>query len=283
MKRLIPILCLLSVCGCGSATYESRLEETVKYFRFEAARNTALGKEWYGGGLKLRPPKQLNQLAAPPALPPGQESPEGQVDLRQPPFVDLELLKLSGLPGLEAAWSVPVDVQTEEGSARLNAYMFVFTNAKIYLDQKPESLIEAEDAPPPVIESPGTFNSELLAYLQDGMRAEGDPHEYLVDESYPPGTEPTYVQRQRVITYGLEIKHPSFEGGIADLTIYQVQNKTGSIQATILTAIPQGISPGEQLQERFVQMLGTVQLDEQPPKPQQAGPGGVPAGPSLGL
>jgi len=118
MQRLLPGVLILVCCGCGSDLYEQRLMDTAQYFRYESRLNKSLKNTWGKGGISLRPPRQMTELA-PPAEDPNAEEPP--TDPRQPPFIELQELGLTGLPGLEGSWVVDVDVTQTSGTVKLPA------------------------------------------------------------------------------------------------------------------------------------------------------------------
>jgi len=149
----------------------------------------------------------------------------------------------------------------------------VFTNSSIFGQNtgggglEPE--LEESDA---IISVPAEFIVELMDLLGRGLHWAEEPTEYLEDEKYPK-EQVVFTERKAYAAFRLELEADIYQAGIADMVIYQVQN--GPMQATVITVVPRGVNPGEQLAERFELMLGTVNLDKEPPA--QA-PSGSPAG-----
>jgi len=66
-SRTICVVCvtLVVAAGCGRETYERRLEESKHYFTYLDKLNQNLAAPWAGRGIKLRVPKQFQEIAGP--------------------------------------------------------------------------------------------------------------------------------------------------------------------------------------------------------------------------
>ncbi|MBA4031931.1 MAG: hypothetical protein C0478_13720 [Planctomyces sp.] len=121
------MLSLITICGCGAAAYEARLEETNKYFRYMEVLDQNLGPVWRDSGVELRAPRQFQLMPKP--VPPKVE--EGQpvpvlIDPRQPDYLNFEF------PGLLGAWQTTVNANVNGTVAPRKAFIYVISNYSMF-------------------------------------------------------------------------------------------------------------------------------------------------------
>ena len=208
------------VAGCGSQTYERRLNETKKYFDYVDQVNSSLGAPWEEWGIKFRAPREF-ELIDPPPEPEVDENGDPnesftpQFDPRQPDYVDLVL------PGLVGAWQAAVDVADEDEPRA--AFAYVLSNHYLWLQRETDPSIEPTD-----------FHFDVLQKIASalGEPPPADDDDRWSEGRFPPGIGYKAQKRVDLIELGNVI------GGVAmnfSIYIYQVND----IQVAVLFVIPQ--------------------------------------------
>ncbi|WP_145364114.1 hypothetical protein [Stratiformator vulcanicus] len=94
------LVCATLLTGCGSGTYESRMQQaTIPYFKYRNEVDANLSAEWARDTLRFRVPKQFQEVL-------GGKPKDDERDPRQPEFLDADL------PGLVAAWTAQIGIDT---------------------------------------------------------------------------------------------------------------------------------------------------------------------------
>ena len=247
------MLCL-SATGCGSRTYEARLQETANYFRYLDTLNQNLQEEWRGSGIQVRVPKQFELMPAPPkpaADKAGEEPAAGEEPLhdpRQPDYLEFEI------PGLVAAWKAVVDV--DDRDAGVPAYVYIASNYPMWLE---------DGGAKRAVRLHEDFAAQLAGALGKQLP---DPNEWS-EETFPPRGKKGYVSRKAYTSITLTPDRP-IQGVITDFTIYLY--KVQDIQIVILTVIPRDVGRRENLKERIALCLETLKVSgEKPSRPNEPG------------
>jgi hypothetical protein len=175
----VVLLLAFSVLGCGGQTYETRLEETNRYFKYREKLDKALTRQTFEDhGVVIRVPKGFSLIQGP-----GPED-DSNHDPRQPTFFR------SDLPGILAAWqsnSVAVEEDDESVTER-SAWIFLCTNHQRWLDQAEDAKIEPEEF---LEDIASMLAGELRSYDPDSVST----WEYQ-DERVPRQSETAYVPRK---------------------------------------------------------------------------------------
>jgi hypothetical protein len=101
---------LVSLSGCGSATYETRLAETSKYFGYLNMLNRELSRTaWDEAGVSIRLPKEFDSVPEPPA------EDQDAAERRHPSFFG------QAAPGIAGAFVA--DVSAESGTEPCRLYV----------------------------------------------------------------------------------------------------------------------------------------------------------------
>ncbi len=241
-----PVIFLLAAVailnGCGTETYEQRLNETAQYFTYVDARNQALAANWSSPTVKMRPPIEFKQLKAPQAAPaktseesePSDPEPTQTVDPRQPDYLDLVL------PGLEGAWRVEVPVDVDNETEERPAYLYVLSNHYLLQEKRMDEALNFFT----------DVNSQLAGAFNQFLNTEE-----FTTEKYPPGKGYSEPQSFQVGTFDPE--NPI--GGIPyQLKIYL--QELGNNQVVILLLIPKNIARESKLKEHIDYSLETFSL-----------------------
>lgn len=140
---------LLSIFGCGSDVYESRLKETNAFFEYRQSLDRVLqsGNWTSPTSIQMRIPKGFNLLPGPPPTKEGEPIPD---DARQPLYLGLQL------PGLVGAWHG--EFPSDDGNRPV--FLYVCSNHQRYQD-----LVKNPEGPDPAL-----FLRELEDALSSTMQ-----------------------------------------------------------------------------------------------------------------
>lgn len=253
MRRvlLLPgaLMVFLMLTGCGAEAYNSRLQETSKYFQHLETLNRNLALAWIDSGINFRVPNQFREIPPPKA----ETDEEGNViepeaDPRQPEFMEGEL------PGLVGAWEAEVAV----GDETAPAYLYVLSNYPLWLTAtKAEEIVQ--------------FHDTAVRQVSGGMSLRlPDPRRVTI----PAGTG--YAKPKQFTVYNLPERE--IDGVSYHTSIYTHQ--TGDARVVIVYIIPARIEPSERMGDRIEMSLETLTVtDVKPPKPTVGGKKGGGAAP----
>jgi len=259
------------VAGCGVDTYQSRYEETRRYYAYLDKLNHVLGSPWSGQGVTLRVPKQFQLLPAPapPKEPPPKEKDKDkdkdkdqdkdatpappERDPRQPTFAPIDL------PGLQGAWRASLNLAANEG--RAPGYLYVLSNYKLIAEGEPkakeadfnrdvvETIAKAINQPVPDLDK-----VPIVQHPKRGVEAYVTPLKYKVVNPGLPATVEDKEYRIQIYAYA-QAKPPS--------------------QISIVLIVPQDLSPSEKLEQAMDLCLETLVITP-PPRRNQAVKGKTP-------
>ncbi len=284
--------------GCGTKTYEERLEFTKTYYDFIDRLNQNLGTVFSNYGVSVRPPKQFREIPAPPPAPrrPAEEGAgeleepvEERRDPRQPinPPIDL--------PGLVAAWTANLNVVDSSGSTTQQpGYMYLLSNYDYWRtfktkDELGDPLKFHEDVMNTLVDelqipldnnARGTATDRVNKWfnvsLPEPKDAEFAPPKQFTAITLVPESEPEAE----------EFGAPETEEGPpapGEYQVYLYQN--GDMRIALVYALPRNVSAGENLQRRIEMSLQTIDLTTEKPaaapaaRPGQAAPANGTAAP----
>ena len=240
--------------GCGSQTYQQRLDETELRFRYLAKLDANLDTKWSHpeGLFDVRVPLQFEESLAPPKPKLDEEGnpiepDEPVVDPRQPKFLDVEL------PGLVAAWKGKVELASGKKAKLAPCYMYVLSNHDLWKENQQS---EAR-----------SFSTDVSELLFSALGKElplpdqWDTPRYPVAKGYvkqknfaSPATPPDKVIDGVATNFSLFLYHAGkeFEGGVR------------AVQVAVLFVIPNEIdSRREQFDQRIPLCLETLNVAEQ--------------------
>ena len=265
-----------ALVGCGSQTYEFRLEETSKYFTYLNKVNDSLDPAEMGlmrdYKITIRVPQQFN-LLPPPEVKFDEETNEPilvppNMDDRQPKYMN------TILPGLLGAWEANVYLQSseEEEPAEEEETEIPTAPCYIYLLGNHLKWIEKEKAPSV---QPLEYYFEAKDAIASGFRIPPDtddqPWEWDSKKS-PSGIG--YVPKKDFESFWFpqEQDDPDIEihGSYYRVELYY--HETGDIQVVLMCVIPEDIASSEKIGERISLML--EQLEVKPVVPKSLKPGG---------
>lgn len=226
---------LLAAGGCGTETYERRLQDTKRVYEHMQVLDDNLALPWKNGTLALRVPQQFVEIPppAPPAVPndPAAPPPAATPDPRQPDYVNLEL------PGLRAAFKGELKV---DGGGQKTGFVYLLSNFDFdNRDQAKELHNNLRTA----VE--GAFNLTL---------------EKWEDEQFPSGKgaaeiAPPVIYKSSTATSSQEI------GGFPRrVSVYLHAN--GEVYSAVVFVLPPKIDQGERLPDRISLCLETLRVDK---------------------
>ncbi|MHC4876149.1 MAG: hypothetical protein ACYTGL_06590 [Planctomycetota bacterium] len=227
-RKFVLLLCCvgaLGASGCGSQTYEERLEASAAYFKYRQLVDSLVQEHaWSAEGITFRPPHGFGELPAPP--PPKDEDAPPPEDTRQPAFLTHKL------PGLVGAWQSQLRVEIPDSDVEeLPGWILICTNHD-YHRQKFDN--------PRII--PAAFMDDATNALADSLgfarNSAVDPWQFS-EVRAPSGT--AYVPRKDYDWIPLTDPELNFEvdGQRAryDFRLYRYFVGS-SIQFTLVTVIP---------------------------------------------
>ncbi|MCH9723420.1 MAG: hypothetical protein K0U86_00770 [Planctomycetes bacterium] len=239
---LLMLSAALSLTGCGSETYEHRLNETAKYFEYVDIRDQALANNWSSPSVKMRAPIEFKQINGPTAAP-AKDSDEAEtvdpeptqtIDPRQPDYIDLVL------PGLEGAWRVEVPVELDNETKDLPAYLYVLSNHYLLKEKMMDEALSFHDE----------VNNQLASTFNQFLNTEE-----FKTEKYPKGkgyTDP------KSFLVGIFEPETEINGVPYQLRLYL--DESGKNKIVVLLVIPKNISRGSKLDEHMDYSLETVEI-----------------------
>jgi len=211
---LLPCLAGL-LAGCGSSTYQGRLNQTAQYFEYRQKVDDVLQPiAWREYGIEFRVPKGFEELPKPT-----EEFPD---DHRQPPFLT------QPLPGLVGAWRSDVRVEIPEvENGTLPAWLLLCTNHQRHLDRATDSNVY-----------PGELHGDVSNVLADALEYKRDSaleRWTFATERVPRGT--AYVPRKSYDWIPLD-GEVTLEGRTVRIEIRQYRYNVGEIQFSLVTVFP---------------------------------------------
>ena len=247
---LSALVGLLALTGCGAEAYNSRLQETAKYFEYLETLNRNLARAWGNAGVDYRAPLQFREIP-PPKIEKDEEGNviEPEIDPRQPAFIDGEL------PGLIGAWKA--DVSVGDG-ATAPASIFILSNYPLWLETTDASEIVK-------------FHDTAVRQVSGGMNLRlPDPKRVTI----PAGI--AYTKGKQFTTYSLPEKE--IDGIAYHTTLYAHQ--AGDARVVLVFVIPARIDTSERIGDRIEMSLETLTVtDVKPPRPTPGGKPGAEAAP----
>jgi len=239
-------ICLFVCVGCGTQTYNDRLQETVKYFEFRELQDQVLVKQpWQSSGISLRIPKFLTQVPydPPPAAAEGEEVEvvEDVDDPRQPDYCDLKMA------GMVAAWTGTVDVEIGKETEERPCYFYVLSNYELWLEKNASEVAIK-------------YYVDLKESLEEGLHRTIEDAEWD-EERHPPNKE-GYVEMKEFTT--LTLSHDELIHGVhMDFTLYlhQVQD----MQVAILTVLPHQLESRSTVPDAIARCLETLVVSGEKP------------------
>ncbi|HET6326194.1 MAG TPA: hypothetical protein VFG04_16065 [Planctomycetaceae bacterium] len=252
MRAALP-LCIVGLMvstlavGCGREAYERRLDESKRYFTYLDKLNQNLSAPWVGSGLKLRVPKQFQEMPAPKPKPkkdpknaaktPAKEVPEEPVvaerDPRQPTFADLTF------PGLQGAFTTKLSVG---GKTTEPGWLYVLTNSEL-LGRKGSD------------EKAAKFNSDVLHTIAQAVGQADPTPDKLATNAVPKGE--AWVPKRT-----FKVVRPGFAASIfnKDYRIEVYNCKQEKNEVSLVYVLPENVSATEKLATNIDLSLETLQL-----------------------
>jgi len=248
-KFFLLLTCSFSAaCGCGTETYNHRLEETRKLFNYINRLNENLGPMWNNSGVEIRMPRQLTEIP-PPAMEINKETGEMVqigIDERQPQFSSEEL------PGLIGAWKGNVEAEVAGQDKPVPAYAYILSNAYLWGKGEPE------DA--------AAFKDTAAAAVMDGLKLPLYEETDWKREDYPESSSGFIPQQSANVWVAksdavVDENAPNLRYE-ASLHLF----KNGDIQVAVLFVYPANINPHEHMSDRIGMALETIKISDELPK-----------------
>ena len=243
----------MSAIGCGVQAYETRLEETNKYFKYREKIDNALEmRPFEDSGVVIRVPKGFKEIPGP-----GEED---NHDPRQPNFFR------APLPGLLAAWqknAVEVD-EGEDGVEDRPAWIFLCTNHQRWLDKASDAKVE-----------PQTFHTDIAGMLANdlsGYSADDVGSWEYHDERVPRQNETAYVPRKDYSWITLEDTMRMPENQQAEMEVMLTTYFQGEIQMALICVAPKHLARRDQFYVPIKLCMETLKMTGDIPRPQSEGP-----------
>ena len=247
-------LCILLagfVCGCGSQTYQERLNASREYFEYRREVDSILELRWWQAGdfgLEFRVPKGFVEI-------PGPET-EEDPDIRQPDFLPRPL------PGLVGAWEAQVPVEIEDSdTTELRAWIFICTNHADHLKRYDDPLIEPEK-----------FTDGCVGNIAFNLRYDVPTEEmpWPYDDVRTPSGKP-YVPRKNYVAITLQTPLEIDGSGEIDMNLMLNQYSAGPVQLNLIAVYPVDIESSYRIERRIRLAMETLRLSEEVPRPPRAG------------
>jgi hypothetical protein len=244
----LPVLASLTtvvLCsGCGSETYDQRLDETVQYFAYVDTRNQALAGTWSSPTIQFRPPLDFQEIQATQSVATAttdgengeaeSAAPVQSIDPRQPDYADLKL------PGLDGAWRTEVPVDADNETVDRPAYLYVLSNYSLLKNKEKEAALNFF----------GEVNNQIASTFNQFLNTDD-----FVTERFPRSkgyTEP------KSFTYGTFTPEMPIDGVPYEIQIYL--SESGDNQAVVLIVLPQNTLRKSKLQDQIDYSLETFDL-----------------------
>lgn len=234
-------LLLLFVAGCGYAEYETRLNESRKYYAYLENIEKALAPKWIvaGGVMDIRVPNQFVPIPAPiPVKDENGTVQEPTIDPRQPDYLNMRF------PGLFGAWVSTFRVSKAGGSEDCKAYIYVLSNYYDLLGKPSGEAIQ--------------FVEDLSEYMRDKLQIEKSD----VRVEMHPKTTPSY-QPQKIYD-AFSFKQKEINGTNYTFDVYS--RTSGSVIGAVVVVLPEGIEMPQKVLERIPMMLESFNFTSTPPQ-----------------
>jgi hypothetical protein len=234
---LAAVICVL-IGGCGSQTYDRRLNKTIDYFGYLEKQRVNLSRSaWKGAGVELRVPRQFRVVPGPKAPSEGTTTP-APVDGRQPTYMN------GPLPGLIGAWRAKVRVTGEPGV--LPCDLFVLSNHELFAQDKGDEASE--------------FLNTAVFQIFEGLGTPMPEVSRWKKEQIP--VQPGYVKKKVLTKYQGPLSQ-QIQGVDMDAAIYLTQS--GDTRIIILFVVPRRVSAKENLHDRIPMCLESLVLSTNRP------------------
>lgn len=243
---LIVTIGLASAGGCGTETYNKRVEQSAKLFAYVNLLNENLGTLWNNSGVEIRMPRQLTEIP-PPAVELDENGTMTQSgpDERQPDFfsaTDADEI----LPGLIGAWTGKVEAEVAGEIKQADAYAYVMSNA--YLWAKGEQ------------EEATVFKDTVAAAVMNGLNLPLFEAEDWKLQTYPP--TPGFIPQQSANVWVTKTDRLVGETR-AELSLHLF--KVRDIQVAVLFIYPETIESTEHISKRIDLALETIKISPELP------------------
>lgn len=238
-------------CGCGSQTYEQRLDESRRYFEYRQRVDEALEPHvWTAFGVEFRPPRGFRELPGP--------AKDGDPDTRQPAFF------AQPLPGLLGAWQGDVRVEIQGSDLQtVPGYVFICTNHQRYLERATNPQVFP-------VELLDDVSNVLAATLRYEPNTAVNPWKFE-EVRCPVGT--AYVKRKvyDVIRLDGEI---DVSGQRLRMDFRMFRYNVGDIQFALITVLPHAdiLDRRERIDSRIDLAMETLTMTGDAPRQQSAAP-----------
>lgn len=248
------LLCLFA--GCGTETYERRLEETRKYFEHLETLDRELTPAWQQSDIQWRVPAQF-RLIEKPASEEGENGPSNPSDdPRQPSYFGDDTEEW---PGLLGAW------RTSEEPFPHSAYVYLLSNIEMWAAEDDE-----------VVEDAAEFPEKLALERIYGALGKPVPDEAEWSTVQIPGS-PAYVAPKAYKTR--HEKDLTIQGAESDVWLYR--NSAKDNRVLIVFVVPREAEPP--VEQREIELsLETLYIPTQKPtkggEPSDGGGGGGDSG-----
>jgi hypothetical protein len=243
--------------GCGSQTYEARLENTRQLFAHVELLDTHLYAAWKdsASGIQLRVPRQFTVLE-PPAPPeeseqgkaaplPGENgsrknegpaAPREIIDERQPRY---HRLFDAEFPGLRGAFRASVKVLAPNGAlSDGDCYLYVVSNH--HLADNPEAA--------------SAFHSEIIKLLESATKTAGKTESSRAEEF--PSKPGSFVKKK--VKYESQTMNAAING--LDMQVICYQHTQENVRTALVLIRPRDVDSSEKLAERIPLCLETLEV-----------------------
>lgn len=254
MKRsrcCLVLMCLWSVCGCGSEQYDQRLRDTNAFFEYQQSLDRVLQRFWEDRNLTIamRIPHGLAQLPRPPVAKEGEPV---AIDTRHPVFLNQLVL-----PGLVEAWRG--DFACDDGQTR-PVWLYVCSNHTLFHRPESEGEFTPDQFNKTITEMVGSVLGRSLSPLN---AASPGTENALYAETCPRIAKYTIP---RTFTAVSVVPPPEYTNAQIDFMpkcqLYTHEN--GQIQVAVLLVYPASVR--ERLDERLRTALETFRVTNAVPK-----------------
>lgn len=249
VKLNLLLLVALVLPGCGSAKYEERLAQTVKYYEYINRMNTHLMPNTYSNyGMTMRVPLKFQEV------PLVKNKNDPTFDNRQPDYLNFQL------PGLVSCFKADLQTSLPDGKVESRpCYLYLLSNASRWQSYK------ANTGMP----DPMKFGDEFAQILGSGL---GQSSLKKVEEMFPADKDRDYGTQKPLIWCAINPKEP-FHGVSTEFKFFEF--KRGDVQGIALYVYPVGVSASEKLHESIPLSMNTFEVV----KPPMGAKPGAPAAP----